>query len=407
MKHMGLILLVWLLAQPFEVFAGWQFGQRITITGGAVSETYHHLDGAGRKHVAISGNKVGVLWEDDSSGDPQVYLAIKESAESNFTAAIQVSTGEEAYEPAIAGLASGRFVLVWEQDSAIYLNIHSGGSLRKPLKLSADSALASHSSVTVSDGQIFVVWREHQGSSWSLQVARLSDRENRDSELLSIQSLDTDAMHTPVLYPSLASNKYGLYVAWEDRSAGHTRLKFSFSTDHAASFSEPLYLNEFFSNRTEYDKGSGVTRVSISSFGKDEIVSAWMDKRRGGKGYGIFSSIGSDGSFGPNEKIHGVKGDTLPHYNPATTGNSDGALVVAWDDYRMGDLDIWLASLNEEEEWGQNVSPAPASGPGEQSHASVSLDESGGLHLIWLERENSLAPTQLWYSYGESGKATE
>jgi hypothetical protein len=406
MKLIGLLVSVWFAALPLEVFAEWQFSERIAVTGVAVEGTYHHLEGAGRKHIAVSAGEVAVLWEDDSSGDPQIYFAIKDSTDSNFMSAVKVSTGEEAYEPAIANLADGRFVLVWEQDGDIYLGIHNGRSLITPLKLSSDS-LASQSSVATSNGQIYVIWREQQGRSWSLQVARLSAIQKQGAELLSIEAVEVEASNTPFLFPTLAVNETGLYVAWEDRAAGHTRLKFSFSSDQAKSFIEPEYLNEFFSNRTEYDKGSGVTRVSIASFGEDEIVSAWMDKRRGGKGYGIFASIGSDGSFGPNEKIHGPKGDTLPHYNPATSGNSDGALVVAWDDYRMGDSDIWLVRMDEDEEWGENVSPPVASGPGEQSHASVALDESGGLHLIWIDRENPLAPTRLWYGYGKTGVEVE
>jgi len=406
MKVIGIMISAWLFALPFEVFAEWQFSKRIAITGVAIEGTYHHLEGAGRKHIAVSGGKVAVLWEDDSSGDPQVYLAIKDSTDSNFTSAVKVSSGEEAYEPAIASLAGGRFVLVWEQDGAIHLNTHDGQFLNTPLKLSSDS-LASQSSVATGNGQIYVIWREQQGRSWSLRVARLSATHKQAAELLSIGAVEAGASNTPFLFPTLAVNGTGLYVAWEDRAAGHTRLKFSFSSDQATSFTEPEYLNEFFSNRTEYDKGSGVTRASIASFGEDEIISAWMDKRRGGKGYGIFSSIGSDGSFGPNEKVHGAKGDTLPHNNPATSGNSNGALVVAWDDYRMGNSDIWLVCLDEGEEWGENISPPVASGSGEQSHAAVALDDSGGLHLIWIERERPLAPTRLWYSYGDTGAAAE
>ncbi len=74
---------------------------------------------------------------------------------------------------------------------------------------------------------------------------------------------------------------------------------------------------------------------------------------------------------------------------------------------RMGDSDIWLVSLDEDGEWGQNVSPVAASGSGEQSHASVALDESGGLHLVWIDRENPVAPTRLWYRYGELETAAE
>ena len=55
-------------------------------------------------------------------------------------------------------------------------------------------------------------------------------------------------------------------------------------------FNTPQSLNEFYSDRNEYDKGNGVTRVSLASFGEDEILAAWMDKRRGGNGYGIFAT---------------------------------------------------------------------------------------------------------------------
>ena len=400
MKFIVLAASIWFFTVSFEAIAGWEFREKIAITSEVVKGTYHHMEGAGRKHIAVSGGKIAVLWEDDSGGVPQIYLALKDSVESGFTLPLKVSTGEEAYEPAISSIADGWFVMVWEQDGAIYLNTHSGLSLGKPLKLSSSSN-ASQPSVETGDGKIYVVWREQQNRTWSLKVARLTNSQNQGVKLHSIKPVESETINTPVLYPTLASNENGLYVAWEDRAEGHTRLKYSFSSDQAISFIEPLYLNEFNSNRNKYDKGSGVTRVSIASFGKDEIVSAWMDKRLVGKGYGIYASFGIDGSFDLNEKIHGPVGDKLSHYNPATTGNSSGAMVVVWDDYRTGNSDIWAATFDEDGEWGENFSPAIASGSGEQSHASIALDESGGLHLVWIERESPLAPTQLWYSFGE------
>jgi hypothetical protein len=405
MKVIALFVLAGFCSLPFNLFAGWQFDKRLSITGESIEGIYHHLDGAGRKHIAVSGDKVAVLWEDDSSGNSQIYLAIKNSTAPGFESVAIVSNGEEAYEPAIASLPGGRFALVWEQDGAVYLNTWDGKLSNKQLKLSSD-LVASQSSLATSYGQIYVVWREQQGGTWRLKVAELSIARKQVVELRSIESVGSKTINTPVLFPTLAANESGLYLAWEDRSAGHTRLKFSFSSDPAQGFVEPEYLNEFYSNRTEYDKGNGVTRVSLASFGEDEIVSAWMDKRRSG-GYGIFSAIGSDGAFGPNEKIHGPVGDKLPHYNPATSGNTDGAMVVAWDDYRTGDSDIWLTSFDESGEWGENFSPAVASGPGEQSHASIALGESGGLHLVWIERETPMAPTRLWYSFGKPDPAIE
>ena len=211
-------------------------------------------------------------------------------------------------------------------------------------------------------------------------------------------------LETPVLKPAIAVTGATVFVAWEDRRAGHTRLLYSYSALPDIQFAAPENLNEFFSARNEYDKGSGVTRLAMASFGDDEVLAAWMDKRRGGAGYGIFSSMGSesDQSFGPNEKVHGARGDLQPHYNPAVAGNTAGDFIVAWDDFRNGDLDIWLSSYGDDDEWGNDFSPTVASGAGEQSHASIVIDDHGGLHLLWIERKDKNSPTQLWYSYAVS-----
>jgi hypothetical protein len=216
------------------------------------------------------------------------------------------------------------------------------------------------------------------------------------------RSVEADGLETPILFPVIVASEAGLCVAWEDRRAGHTRLLTSHSGDAGISFAAPQSLNEFFANRNQYDQGSGVTRVSLATFGADEILAAWMDKRRGGSGYGIFAALGSGGGdiFGPNEKVHGAVGDQQPHYNPATAGNRAGEFIVAWDDFRNGDSDVWISGYGDDLEWSEDYAPAVASGSGEQSHPSVALDERGNLHLLWVERDRLDGPTRLWYSLG-------
>ncbi len=377
----------------------WQFENRVAITDTAKKGVFHHLEGAGRKHIAVAGGTVAVVWEDDSSGDPQIYLATKKAGDTRFAAEIRVSNGLEAYEPAIIAAENTSFIIAWEQDGVVFAR-SMNQQLSKEVRLSSDTA--SQVSLAALDNRVFAVWREQQGNSWSLWLARLSPETSGELTLRSKNRVETKQLDTPVLYPTLAANDTGLMVAWEDRQSGHTRLKYSFSDNEGRTFAEPQYLNEFFSNRNEYDKGSGVTRVSMATFAEDEIVATWMDKRRGGAGYGIFAATGSGNSFGPNEKVHGEDGDKLPHYNPATTGNRAGDFVVTWDDYRLGNSDIWLSSYNENSEWSRDYSPGPASGKGEQTHASVTLDESSGLHLVWVERDEIDGPTRLWYSYAQS-----
>ena len=378
----------------------WQFDERIAVGGSPAEGVFHHLDGAGRKHLAVSGRIIAAVWEDNHSGDPQVYIALASVGEKRFSDPILVSGGDEAYEPAIAALGENRFALAWEQDDAIHARLLDDGILRPSKKL-GDSA-SSQVSLASRDGSAIAAWRERREGRWYLQVARLEESSTGQLTADRTTSVEPQGTQTPVQFPSIAVNEAGLCVAWEDRRAGHTRLLVSYAPEPGAAFGPVNHLNEFFSNRNEYDKGSGVTRVSIASFGEDEVVAAWMDKRRGGAGYGIFAALGARGGdmFGPNEKVHGDEGDRQPHYNPATAGNTEGNFVVAWDDFRRGDSDIWLSGYNDDLEWSEDYSPPVASGAGEQSHPAIALDEDGGLHLLWIERADPNAPSRLWYSYG-------
>ena len=402
----------WLLAACLGLVAGapqaaeiWQFGARIAVTAPPQAGIFHHLDGAGRKHLAVASNSVAAAWEDNRSGDPQIYVAVKPLSGQNFTAALQVSDGSEAYEPAIAALPDNRFLLAWEQDTAIHARLLDSAGPGPALKLA--DANASHASLAVSADGLFAAWREQRDRQWFVKVAALRADDGNRLVLQSITPVEKTGLQTQVLFPTLTANEGGICVAWEDRRAGHTRLLVSYSIDSAGSFAEPQHLNEFLSGRNQYDQGNGVTRVSLASFAGDEILAAWMDKRRGGLGYGIFAALGSDAGeiFGPNEKVHGDDGDEQPHYNPTTAGNERGDFVVAWDDFRRGDSDIWLSSYNDDDEWGEDHAPAPAAGSGEQSHPALALDENGGLHLLWMERTEPDAPSRLWYSHAPAKTA--
>jgi len=371
----------------------------VAVTGETQAGTFHHLEGAGRKHIAVSNDTVAVTWEDDSSGDPQVYVSIKTSQNASFSEPLRISAGSEAYEPSIAALDKTRFIVAWEQDGLIYARMLVKRQPGETIRLS--ELPGGHTSLAILHDEIYCVWREQRDNKWNLVVARL---EAANSGLLTVAShslVEANDNITPILFPSISVNTTGIYLAWEDRKAGHTRLKYSYSSDRGKTFTSPQYLNEFQSNRNEYDKGSGVTRVSLAAYGEDEIVAAWMDKRRSNTGYGIFAAFGSEDAFGPNEKVHGSKGDLQPHYNPATSGNQDGVFIVAWDDFRNGHSDIWISSYNDDGEWSKDFAPPPASGKGEQTHASVALDQQGNLHLVWIERESVDTATRLWYSLGK------
>lgn len=61
---------------------------------------------------------------------------------------------------------------------------------------------------------------------------------------------------------------------------------------------------------------------------------------------------------------------------------------------RRGDSGIWISGYNDDLEWSEDHAPAVASGSGEQSHPSITLDDSVDLHLLWIERGSLDGPSR-------------
>ena len=77
--------------------------------------------------VAVSGDTVGVVWEDNRSGSPQCYLAMKPEAAATFQPEIRLSQSD-CYEPVVIALGKGRFVAAWEEAGKVHARVLPGGA---------------------------------------------------------------------------------------------------------------------------------------------------------------------------------------------------------------------------------------------------------------------------------------
>ena len=161
-----------LAALAMPAHAAWNFSQRIAVTEVALPGVFHHLDSAGRRNIALSGNRIGVVWEDNRNGQPQVYFASMQLGRVTFAEAIRISDGNEAYEPVIAALDNNRFIVLWEQDGAVWARRVAENSADPALQLS--SGPAGHASVSAWKGEAFTVWREQQKAYPKLRFSRLT-----------------------------------------------------------------------------------------------------------------------------------------------------------------------------------------------------------------------------------------
>lgn len=398
MKRVAAWTVLWVgtaaLAQP------WEFSAPLPVTAGHGAGIFHHLNSSGRKNIATSDETVAIVWEDNRSGRPQVYVAYKSKADSSFSPAQRVSDGENAHEPAIAALDKGGFAIGWEQDGQVWLRSVRSGAAGQARAIARDSSQINIARSPKGHG--YATWVQRDGRFTRTMLARFEVTGEHEVRVHPAQPVDAQPATADQLYPSVALTDAGVVVVWEDRRHGHSVLYYSHSVD-GRRFNAPKRLNERGPSRSggAYGKGTGVARAALATHGRNAVTTVWLDKRDFEGGYDVYGAVSRDGgrSFGKNQKLQDQFGDIYGQWHAAIAGHASGVRAAVWDDDRDDTSDLWLAWPTADG-WSENLAVPGASGPGEQTQPSVALDAHGGLHLAWIERDTPDSPTRLRYLYG-------
>lgn len=373
MKAAGWLLAV--LALPVQ--AAWQWDRPLdvnTVRGAAV---YPHLESAGRQGVAAAGGAVAVVWEDNRSGAPRCYAAIKPDGALGFQTERPLGDGE-CYEPVVAPLGEGRFLAAWEEAGKVRTRVLPAG---KPVTLSAGEAVQV--TLAAGAGGVYAAWAEQAGRFRRIVVAALAV----DGDAVAVRSAKPVESAPPVdeqAWPALAVTGRGdVVVAWEDRRARHT-VPLASRAGAGLDFGVPVRVTDQKSGRVDgLGAGLGAMRPTLAAWGADGAVAVWLDKRDFLSGYDVYAAFDAgDGRFGKNQRVHDSFGDNMAQWH-ARVAAGGGRLLAVWDDARDGTSDVWLANWDGAA-FGDNV--AAAAGPGEQSDPLATLDAHGALHLVWLDR---------------------
>ena len=391
------LLLSSLLLPTLSSAATWVFSEPVLVTAERNDRVFHHLESAGRRNIAVSGETVAVSWEDDRDGTPRIYMARKKIADADFSSELQISGEGEAFEPSIVGLSGERFLLAWEENEQVFARIigpkSSGPVIRLSSKAGSQPSLSKYS-----DGAV-IVWSERDGRFGHIRMAKLGF--DNKQQLTNINScvVDTAAAEDEQLYPAAAEAAGEIVVAWEDRRLGHTVIMAA--RGKPCKLSIPVRISDKLEQRSvTYGKGHGVSRVTLAAHGKSGMLAVWADKRDFREGYDICAADSQGGEgFTANMRVQDDFGGVARQWHPTSAGHRDGLLLVAWTDEREGHSDIMMSAYTNGE-WDEDTPLTGAAGPAEQGHPSITLDGAGRLHIAWVERDDRNSPTRLKYMIG-------
>jgi len=381
--------------------APWQFAPPIEITATTGPKLFHHLESAGRRNIAVSGDSIAVVWEDERDGTPRIYLAQKSLPDAGFGKEIVVSGSGEAFEASITAMGKGRFAVAWEEDGQVHARVVAAGIPGPVFKVDAEDAVQA--SLAANGNEVLLTDAERHGRFARIVLHRLQLGDNASLSETSRCAVDAEPPRDEQLYPTLVVQQGRLIVAWEDRRPGHTIIMAAVSrVGGDCEFGPPqrISLREKRGQKMPYGRGHGVARVAMAAYGQSGVYAAWADKRNFREGYDIYgAALQRDGGFGPNERVQDDFGGVAPQWHASVAGDAEGTLVVAWDDERDGDANIMM-SWREDGQWSEDA--VVAGGAGEQAHPSVTLDAEGNLHAAWVERDSVGGPTRLRYTFGRA-----
>lgn len=385
------LLLAVLAVLAWPAHAAWTWDEALTVNSVQGAAIFPHIESANRQGVAVSGDTVGVVWEDNRAGSPQCYLATKPAAAAAFQPEIKLSTSE-CYEPVVLALGAGRFVAAWEDAGKVHAQVLPGG---KRLQLSKTEAVQV--TLAVRDDALHAAWAEQAGRFRRIVVARLA----LTGDTLSVKSAQPVEAAMPADeqgWPALAVAGDGsVTVAWEDRRHRHTVPMTSHSRD-GKSFAPPARLTDHKSGRVDgLGAGTGAMRPTLTAWDEQGIAAVWLDKRDFLSGYDVFAAFDSGARrFGKNIRVQDNFGDNMAQWHALVVGDASGKLVALWDDARDGTPDVWLSEWAGEA-FGDDLAVPAAAGPGWQSDPVATLDAAGALHVVWLDRDEA-AGTRIRYA---------
>lgn len=382
-------LLLAALAWPAQ--AAWEWSAPLTVNSVQGAAIFPHLESANRQGVAVSGDTVGVVWEDNRDGSPQCYLATRPAAAANFQPEIRLSQGE-CFEPVVLALGGGRFVAAWEEAGRVHAQVLPGGAV---LKLS--DAASAQATLAAAGNTVYAAWAEQAGRFRRIVFAALA-LEGEALSLTAAQPVEAAMPTDEQGWPALAVAGDGsVTVAWEDRRSRHTVPMTSHSTD-GRSFAPPARLTDRKSGSVDgLGAGTGAMRPTLAAWGEQGVAAVWLDKRDFLSGYDVYAALdGGTRRFGRNLKVQDSFGDNMVQWHATVVGDASGRLLALWDDARDGTPDVWLADW-EGDAFGDDVAVPGAVGPGAQSDPVATLDAAGYLHVVWLDRDEA-AGTRIRYA---------
>jgi hypothetical protein len=213
--------------------------------------------------LRVDGNKVFVVWAQDTSSSSEIYFSKSENYGLNFTAPINISNSlENSYDSGIALHESNAYVIwkeSYENQTDIFFSKSSdyGSTFDSPINLNmdkGDSLITRDTQIRAVGDNVFVVFSAEINQNREVYVTISRDKGKTFEEPINISNNPGKSQ-----LPQLYLDDSNLFVLWEDDSLGNFDVLLRQSIDDGHSFGPIKNITSDLSNSVVSVLGPQIT----------------------------------------------------------------------------------------------------------------------------------------------------
>jgi BNR repeat-like domain len=359
------VLGLFLFAQPAQ--AGWTSAKRLTWTAGESSMPDVAID---------SGDGVHVVWQDDTSGIPEICYKRSLNGGTAWSALKMLTWNSGASEnPSIAADSSDGIHVVWQDDTPGSVEIYymksedRGTTWSAPRRLTWSSGSAEHPAIAVDSANgIHVVWQDDRPGNTEIYYKGSTDGGASWSAAKRL-TWTSGISERPAL---AAGSSSSVHLVWYDDTPGNQEIYYKRSTDGGTTWNA--------AKRLTWTSGDCWTPAIAKGSGNALHVVFCSDSN-------IFFKKSTDGGASWSSKERLTWNEEWNN-SPVVAVDSINAIHMMWRrDYAYDEADIFYRKSTDGGTTWSNAVDLTSWGVlnGRSYGPAIAIDSTSTVHFVWYD----------------------
>ena len=339
------------------------------MTFGTPVDISRNIGSSSSPQFAVSGNDVYVAWQAKTTGKYQIIFAKSTDGGATFSTPANISnnSGDSSYPKIIA--SGNNIYVTWsftvtnkDYDVLFTKSTDGGATFSTPANISNNSGDSGLPQMVVSGNNVYVTWENNGLGNFEVFVAKSTD--NGDTFTFPVNVSNDDA---PSGAPQITASGKNVYVSWMDKTSGNYDVFVAKSSNAGSTFGTPI-------NVSKTTKDSGYQQMTSSG---NNIYVVWTETISD-KNYDVFFAKSTDGGSNFDTPVN-ISNNVGPSGWAVVTATNN--VYVAWEDSTAGNYDMFIAKSTD----GGSTFGAPVniSNTTEESAFVQMIATNDGVYLAW------------------------